>query len=115
MLMAAAAFAVMGFVALLILTFLQWRLSKGLAEISAALPTALEWGGGSAGNALAPGEQPGARLLGAIEQVEKRAHELEQSLHPVPQRRKRVGISIENRLYPAPGDSSGDGNSGRLR
>jgi hypothetical protein len=105
MLTLAGAFAVMGFLALLILTFLQWRLTKGVAEISAALPTALELGGGSGGAPLGLAEQSGAHLLAAIEQAEKRAHDLEQSLHPVLQRRKRVGMPIEMRLFPAPGDS----------
>ena len=38
MLIVAGTFAGIGFLTLLIMTWFQWRMSKGLAEISAALP-----------------------------------------------------------------------------
>ena len=59
LLMVAGAFAVIGFLALLIMTYFQWRTSRSLAEISAGLPTALGFGPGSAVPALDPG---GSRL-----------------------------------------------------
>jgi hypothetical protein len=104
-LMVVGTFAALGFLALLITTCLQWRMSKGLAEISAALPAAMELGAGFAAAALPAVEPSNLPLLRAIEQPEKRSHELEPSPQPAWKRHKRSLMSIENRLFPAPGDS----------
>ena len=58
-------FAAISFLTLLIMTCFQWRLSKGLAELSAALPAALGLGPGSAAATLALANQPELRLYGA--------------------------------------------------
>ena len=50
-------------------------MSKGLVEISAALPAALGLGPGSAGAALGSAEQSRARVLSAMEQLDKRIRE----------------------------------------
>src|SRR5208282_2344667 len=50
-------FAAMGFLTLLMMSYFQWRMSKGLAEISAAVPAALGLGAGSAAGALGPARQ----------------------------------------------------------
>jgi hypothetical protein len=105
MLVVAGTVAAMGFLTMLILTFFQWRMSKGLAEISAALPSALGLGAGSAADAPALTDQADLPLLGAVEQVEKRTYELEQSSQPALKRRMGTSKSIENRIFPAPGDS----------
>ncbi len=86
MLIVAGAFAAMGFLAMLIMAYFQWRTVNGLAEISAALPSLRGFGHGHP-LALGPGdlnvpqigpaEQSNLRLLGAMEQLEKRIHELE--------------------------------------
>ena len=78
-LLVAGTFAAIGFLALLIMTFFQWRTSRSLAEISAGLPTALGFGPGSADPALGPGdsrqrqggpvEQTNLRLLAAIDSL----------------------------------------------
>jgi hypothetical protein len=105
MLIAVGTFAAMGFLTMLILTYFQWRMSKGLAEISAALPTALGLGPVTAAAAIAPAEEANLPLLGALEQLEKHTRELERSPHPALNRRAGTGRSIESRLFPAPGDS----------
>lgn len=102
MLLVVGAFAALGLLTMFMISYFQWCMSKGLAEMSAALRTALEFEPGSA-PAVAPAEQSTLRLLGTIEQLEKRTHELEQSSNPALRRRK--GIHIENLLFPAPGDS----------
>jgi TolA-binding protein len=58
-------FAGMGFLTMLMMSYFQWRMSKGLAEISAALPAALGLGHGSAPAALGAGRALGARLIGS--------------------------------------------------
>jgi tetratricopeptide (TPR) repeat protein len=91
-LMAAGTFAAIGFLAMLVMSWFQWRTSKVLAEISAALPMLQGSGPGSALAALGPGdsslamsspaEQSNSRLLGAFEQLEKRIYDLEQNSQP---------------------------------
>jgi hypothetical protein len=104
MLIVVGTFAAIGFLTLLMTTYFQWRMSKGLAKISAALPTALGLGPGSAAAALAPAKPSNVRLLGAIEHSEKRSHELEPSPHPVVKRHEGPNMAIENRPIPEPRD-----------
>lgn len=89
MLVVAGSFAALGFLAMVLMAYFQWRTVNGLAEISAALPPVRALGPGSALAALGPGDLPGAaaeqsnlRLLGAMEQLEKRIHELEHTSLP---------------------------------
>jgi tetratricopeptide (TPR) repeat protein len=92
MLIVAGSFATLGFVAMLLMAYFQWRTVNGLAEISAALPMSRALGAGTAMAALGPGdshlvaggpaEQSNLRLLGAMEQLEKRLHDLEHTSRP---------------------------------
>ncbi len=98
----AGTFAGVGFIAMVLMAYFQWRTVNRLAEISIGMPAAAHvfgpspalaaLGTGSDMHLLAggPAEQSNLRMLGAIEHLEKRIHELEHPGHPV----------------------SGDGNSG---
>jgi len=87
MLTVAGIVAAVGFVAMLLMAYLQWRTVHGLAEISAAMPAVRALGSGSGVGALGPGDAPmitvgpaaqsSMRLLGAMERLEKRIGELE--------------------------------------
>jgi tetratricopeptide (TPR) repeat protein len=83
----AGTFAGVGFVAVLLMSFFQWRTVNRLADISAALPASLALAAPPPQNALGagdshlvtitPAEQSNLRLLGALERLEKRIYELE--------------------------------------
>src|SRR5262249_33799458 len=87
-------FAVVGFVAMLVMAYFQWRTVHGLAEISAVLPPLRALGPGPAVAALTEGdahapvapsgivEKVNARLVGALEQLEKRLFNLEHASRP---------------------------------
>jgi tetratricopeptide (TPR) repeat protein len=87
MLIVAGLFAVLGFLAMLFMAYFQWRTISRLAEISAALPVAHALGSGSPLPGLGVGDSPvvtvgpversSQHLLGALEQLEKRIHQLE--------------------------------------
>ena len=88
MLLVAGTFAAVGFLAMLLMSFFQWRTVNGLAEISASLPAGLTMGSSPNRTALGtdshvvtvgPAEQSSLRMLGALEQLEKRIYELEHS------------------------------------
>lgn len=89
MVIVAGSFAVIGFVAMLVMAYFQWRTVNGLAQLSTALPASRQLGFGSPLAALGPGdaqvlaggpaEQSSLRLAGALEQLEKRLYELEHS------------------------------------
>jgi tetratricopeptide (TPR) repeat protein len=92
MLVVLTVFAIVGFVAVVLTAYFQWRTVNRLADISAALPggrrmtdlnSAAALGIGES-NLLAatPVEQSSLRLLGAIERLEKRINELEQTTTP---------------------------------
>ena len=94
-LLAAGTFAVVGFIALLLTAYLQWRAVTRLAELSALPSGGLAYGAGRALPLFAAGETslvgPGAaeqsngRLLGALDRLEKRILELEHTAHvPLP-------------------------------
>jgi hypothetical protein len=57
-------FAGMSLLTLLMMSYFQWRMSKGLAEITAALPAALGLGAGPTAPALNPAGQLNLRLPG---------------------------------------------------
>ena len=92
MLVVAGLFAALGLLAMVFMAYFQWRTINRLAEISATLPMAHVFGSGPAVAALGAGdphlvtsssaEQSNQRLLGALEQLEKRIHELEHTTHP---------------------------------
>jgi hypothetical protein len=96
MLLLAGLFAAFGFLAMLFMSYFQWRTINRLAGIASTLPMAHALGAGPPVAALGIGdaqlaslgapEQAGQRLLGALERLEKRIHELEQSERlPLPQ------------------------------
>ena len=96
-------FAAMGFLTLLMMSYFQWRMSKGLAEISAVVPVALGLGAGSAVGALGPPGQSRLRLPGAVEQREERLREPQQNSRPALKPREGTNRSIGNRLFPDQG------------
>ena len=87
MLIVAGLFAVLGLLAMLFMAYFQWRTINRLAEISAALPVAHAFGAGSPVAALGLGtppwspwarhSDPASGCSGALEQLEKRIHQLE--------------------------------------
>ena len=91
MLIVAGLFAALGLLAMLFMAYFQWRTINRLAEIFAALPMAHALGSGAAVAALgagdphlvtiSPAEQSSQRLLGTLERLEKRIHELENTAH----------------------------------
>lgn len=92
MLLVAGLFALLGFLAMLFMAYFQWRTISRLAEISAALPVAHALGSASPLAALGvrdtpvvtvgPAERSSQQLLGALEQLEKRIHQLEHTPTP---------------------------------
>ena len=90
LLIVAGAFAAIGFLAMLIMTYFQWRTSTTLANISTALPRSRGLGPASDVAALGPGDwrlapsdqtaQSNLHLLGALEQLDKRIHEFKRAI-----------------------------------
>jgi tetratricopeptide (TPR) repeat protein len=93
-LIVAGTFAAVGFLAMLLTAYLQWRAVNRLAEFSAVPSAGLLFGGGRAQLPFAAGEaqligggvveQSNGRLLGALDRLEKRILELEQTAHTPP-------------------------------
>jgi tetratricopeptide (TPR) repeat protein len=91
MLWVAGTFAAVGFLAMMLMSFFQWRTVDHLAEISAGLPASLGFGSAQARAALGagdthaltvgPAEQSSMRLVGSMEQLEKRIYQLEHTTH----------------------------------
>lgn len=92
MILVAGSFATLGFVAMLLMAYFQWRTVNGLAEISASMPAQHQLGNGQPLAALGQGDgaglsggaaaQSNLRLLGAMEQLEKRIYDLEHTSRP---------------------------------
>jgi tetratricopeptide (TPR) repeat protein len=92
MVIVAAASAGIGLLALALMAYFQWRTVNRLAEITAALPAAHALAAGTplaalgAGDApqvtVGPAEQSSQRLLGALEQLDKRLQQIEHSERP---------------------------------
>jgi len=77
MLVMAGTVAGIGILAMLVLTYFQSRTSNCLAQLCAALPT--DYGPGPNPGRLArgnPAQQSNRRLLGALEQLDRRIHEV---------------------------------------
>ena len=80
MLIVAGSLAALGFLAMLLMGYFQWRTVNRLAEISAAIPsTSLAMSVGRPLPALGPGDSPSGTndLIGVVHQLEKRVIELE--------------------------------------
>ena len=92
MLVVAGAFAGVGFLAMVLMAYFQWRTVNRLAEISASLPMVHGFGPAPSMAALGPGdtrlltggsaEETNFRMLGALEKLEQRIHELEHTAQP---------------------------------
>jgi len=113
MLTIAGAFAGMGFIAMVLMGYFQWKTVKSLAEVSSTLPNIpLQLGMGRIPAALGPGgqhlqgvspavEQANPALLESIHQLEKRLRDLE---HPVvePATAKIMGtITVSEATFPS--------------
>jgi hypothetical protein len=96
-------FATIGFLAMLLMSYLQWRMSQGLARISAAWPPAFALGPGRAVAALGPTEQSSPRLLATTETPGKPAHEPEGISARVPNPREAPEVFMEHRILRTPG------------
>lgn len=88
-LLAAGAFAVVGFVVLLFAAFVQWTAVSRITALSARLPAAMGMGSGPAAlgmgdAALLPGqaEESTARFLGVIAKLERRIDGIEKAAPP---------------------------------
>jgi tetratricopeptide (TPR) repeat protein len=88
-LLVASTFGIIGFLAMVLMAY-QWRSVSRLAEISAGRPPSRLLHPGNAVAALGSGEgqlmigsaeQANTRLLGALDRLEKRIHEMEQTGH----------------------------------
>ncbi|HWX21533.1 MAG TPA: tetratricopeptide repeat protein [Candidatus Binatia bacterium] len=109
-----AAFAGIGFLAVLSMAYFQWRAVSRLAEISAALPATRALAAGPTLAALGPGdpplvtvgpaEQSNLRLLEALERLEKRIFELEHTTGPAPAHDEQSGQGS------SPGSAPSNGN-----
>jgi tetratricopeptide (TPR) repeat protein len=82
-----SAFAGLSFLAVVVTAYFQWRTVNRLADFTTALPMMRPQAGSVSLNEnalLAPGtvEQSNSRLLGAIDRLEKRIHELEHAAAP---------------------------------
>ena len=88
-LLVASTFGIIGFLAMVLMAY-QWRSLSRLAEVSAGLPPSRLLALGNPLTALGTGEgqlvvgsaeQANTRLLGALDRLEKRIHEMEQTGH----------------------------------
>jgi tetratricopeptide (TPR) repeat protein len=124
MLIVAGLFAALGFLAMLFMAYFQWRTINRLAEISSALPLAHGFGPGppvgalGAGDAhlvaVGPPEQSNQRLLGALEQLEKRIHQLEHTEHPLPPEGASPGQDAGTPASPSNGDEAASPDAARI-
>lgn len=114
MLIMAGTFATLGFAAMVLMAYFQWRTVHGLAEISAVLPAGRGLGQPSSVSALGLGElqtsraaeASTAKLLGALEQLEKRILGLERPQRPALEAGKTETAGGQN------GDEEGEGQAG---
>jgi tetratricopeptide (TPR) repeat protein len=123
-LIVAGSFAALGFLAMLAMAYFQWRTINRLAEISTSLPLAHTLGSGSPVAALGAGdahllsvgqpEQSNQRLLGALEQLEQRIHQLEHTAHPSPQESVSLGQEAGALASPSNGDSASAPEAARI-
>ena len=117
MLYVAGSFAAMGFVAMLLVAYFQWRTVSRLAEISAALPVPLDGrrpiaalGQGTLETSVMPAlPQANNPLMDTVERMEKRIHELE---HPAPAALPHANGNgeIEHASEPKAHDDAGPNN-----
>ena len=95
-------FAAMGCLTLLMMSYFQWRMSKGLAQISAAVQLALGLDTGPATGALGAAGQSNLRLPEGLHDQAQRAPEPSPSLPPAFKPYKASYRAGEPRLVPDP-------------
>lgn len=107
MLIMAGIFAALGFIAMVLMAYFQWRTVHGLAQISAVLPAAGALGPGRTLAPLGPGALPSVsvdaansngRLLSALGELEKRILGLEQASRPA------LKFEEQNAVFVQPGN-----------
>jgi len=116
MLIVAGSFATLGFVAMLLMAYFQWRTISRLAEISAALPVSYALGAGPPVAALGAGEtqrvllgppgQANQQLLGALERLENRILELEHTARPPLPKSAARPVEMPALAQPSHGDAA---------
>jgi len=109
-----AAFAVIGFLAVLSMAYFQWRAVHRLAEISAILPAVPHLGAGPVMAALGPGEasvhgagaaeQSNLKLLDALQRLEKRLLELEHTAGTEPTKDEAPPVAALSGATPGNGN-----------
>jgi tetratricopeptide (TPR) repeat protein len=114
MVIVAGSFAGIGFVALVVMAYFQWRAVTGLAHLATALPAPRALGPGSglpvldtgedSAEPTAAAEQSNLRLLGALEQLEKRLYQLEHTATAAARQ-----LAHGDRALPAAPHSNGNG------
>ena len=94
LLVVAGTFATVGFVAMLLMSFFQWRTVNKLAQLPTSLPRKELGAGDAAVVSVGPAEQSSLRLLSAVEQLERRLHQMEHtSRTPLPENSSENGSS----------------------
>ena len=103
MLVVVGTFAAMSFLSMLMMSYFQWRMTKGLAHISATLPGALGLDPGSVAAALARADQPELPLFGGTAKPEPREASPEQGAQTALRRHGRTRTTAASRHFPTPG------------
>ena len=114
-LMVVSTFAALGFLTLLMMSYLQWRMSKGLVEITAAVPAALGLAAGSTVGALGPAGQSNLPLRGVMPHHESRVPQPLQSASPSPKPLEAPNRAPELKLIHDPVTSLRRGRTRPLR
>jgi hypothetical protein len=99
-------FAALAFWTLLMMSYFQWRMSKGLAEISASVTAALGLGASSATGVLAAAGQPNLRFPGAIQYYARQRSEPSPGNSPASARQGVPRRAGDLRRFPNPVSSS---------
>jgi len=119
MLILAATFAGIAFLALLVTAYFQWRMSKSWARISTLLPVSRALGRGAAVAALGAGknsvEDSNLRLLGAMEQLKQQVEVLEDASRAALKLQDNGTSSTASNGRHAPGSSAGSPGNGEQR
>ena len=102
MLIVLSTFAAMGFLTLLMMSYFQWRLSKGLAELSAALHSTLSPEAQSPTAVLGSFEPAGLRLPGGVTPHATGAHDSEVNPPAGSKPRQGPNLPIQNLLLSDP-------------
>ncbi len=99
MLTVAGAFAALSFLTMLIMTYFQWRMSKGLAHISTALPAVLGLEAGPAMAALGSAATPSLHLSEGAGQPDGPHNAAVPGSRAIPARREALNLPPGSRLF----------------